>query len=212
MKSPVQDHVKPVRDRAPAGDAGTACRYLADLTQAIARVDTLELDRFVTRVIQALTGRRTIYLAGNGGSATAASHMATDWAAAATRVLGGPVAISCLSDSAARLTALANDVSYEEVFAQQIEAAAAPGDLLILLSVSGASPNLVRAAKCAQRLDLDVYALVGCLGPLIDHCDSWLAIGGGDYGLAEDLHIAVNHIVVRAIHGGLPQVCRAGRS
>ncbi|MCG5211980.1 SIS domain-containing protein [Streptosporangium sp. KLBMP 9127] len=186
----------------------TADAYLADLAHAITRVDVPALDRFVGTVVDALTARRTIFLAGNGGSATAASHMAGDWASAATCVPGGPVSVSCLSDNTARLTALANDMSYEEVFSYQIEASASPGDLLMLLSVSGASPNLVRAAKTARTLNMEVLALVGHAGPLVDHCDVWLELGGGDYGLVEDLHIAVNHIVVRAIRGGVPHVYR----
>ncbi|MGW8526562.1 MULTISPECIES: D-sedoheptulose-7-phosphate isomerase [Nocardiopsidaceae] len=188
-------------------DIGPAATYLADLTNAIARIDVAALERFVVTVVEALTERRGIFVAGNGGSATAASHIASDWAAA-TNMLGGPVNVHCLSDNTARLTSLANDTSFEEVFSRQVEAMGRPGDLLVLLSVSGQSPNLVRAVKSARALDIGVLALVGYPGALANLCDTWIELGEGDYGLAEDLHIAVNHMVVRAMQGGVPQVYR----
>jgi D-sedoheptulose 7-phosphate isomerase len=107
-----------------------------------------------------------------------------------------------LSDNAAVLTALANDIGFAEVFSRQIQMRARPGDLLLMLSVSGESDNLERAAQTAQRRGMRVVAAVGNAGRIVRYCDPWVEFGNGDYGLTEDLHVALNHIVVRMLNGG----------
>jgi D-sedoheptulose 7-phosphate isomerase len=89
-----------------------------------------------------------------------------------------------------------------------LQLGAEPGDLLVLLSVSGASPNLLSVAQAAASAGVEVVALVGQPGPLVDIAHHWAAIGVGDYGLVEDLQVAVNHMVVRALSSGtLPGDC-----
>jgi D-sedoheptulose 7-phosphate isomerase len=213
------DNESPDGELDPVGEVGASAshaemgrRYVDELIGAIGNLDTAVLGGLITRIIETIRGRRTVFLAGNGGSSSAASHMASDWSTAAVAAFGGPVTVTCLTDNTPRLTALANDASYVEALARLVESNSRPGDLLVLLSVSGSSPNLVQAAKTAQTADVSVLALVGHAGPLVNHCDAWLEFGEGDYGLVEDLHIAVNHIVVRALHGGVPQVFRPDRA
>lgn len=135
-------------------------------------------------------GKKVIFV-GNGGSAAISSHMAVDWTKN-----GGMRAIA-LND-AATLTCIANDFGHENVFAQQLEYYAQPGDLVVIISSSGRSPNVLATARAANELDLDSVRLTG-MDP-----DNELRRGGvlnfyvpcGDYGLVELTHLSLLHSVV----------------
>jgi D-sedoheptulose 7-phosphate isomerase len=182
-------------------------QYLADLRDVVGALDVPSLGRIVERIADSLRAGRTVFLAGNGGSATAAAHMAVDWMN--TAVLGGwRTSIVNLAESAGRLTAIGNDHDFAEVFAAQLRAQGCAGDLVVLMSVSGSSPNLVRAAEAARGIGMQTIGLLGYPGELAQHCTLTALVGRGDYGLAEDLHIAVNHMITRALRGGSAQLYR----
>ena len=126
------------------------------------------------------------------------SHMASDLSAASRF---GASVIVALPDNIARLTAIANDFSYEDVFARQVEAIGQPGDVLVLISVSGDSPNLLAAAAAARKAGMRSLALLGRPSALLPSMDCSVVLGDGDYGLAEDLHLAVTHMAVRMLRG-----------
>ncbi|MFE0258078.1 SIS domain-containing protein [Streptomyces sp. NPDC059010] len=200
--------------QAPAATPTTqvALRYLNELKEQAELADPLKIAAFADAVVETLVTGGRIHLAGNGGSASTAAHMACDWQAACARAGLTGTGVVNLADGPATLTALANDIAYEEVFARQLELAARPGDLLVLLSVGGNSPNLVRAAETARGIGVPVAALLSGHGVLGHLCDLRVDLGNGDYGLAEDLHLAVNHVVVRALCGGLPRRVTSNRS
>lgn len=182
--------------------------YLAELAQLTETVNARDVGRLVGAIVAAVRDHRTVFLAGNGGSAAAATHMVSDWSRAAASAGVRPVRIAGLADNMATVTGFANDMGYTDALALALQVGAEPGDLLVLLSVSGASPNLVSVARAAASAGLEVVALVGQRGPLTDIAHHWAAIGVGDYGLVEDLQVAVNHMVVRALSSGtLPGAC-----
>jgi D-sedoheptulose 7-phosphate isomerase len=178
--------------------------YLADLH---ATVQQMDLAAVVAATHRALISGRTVFIAGNGGSATAATHMASDWANASAGLLASPRVVA-LNDNVARLTAIANDHSYEEVFSRQLYGQGRPGDVLLLLSVSGNSPNLLAAARVAREQGMTVLAALGNRGSVAQLAHYTTVFGAADYGLTEDLHLAVNHMVVRLLDGG-PRVYRS---
>lgn len=112
-------------------------RYLEDLRDAICNIDVAELEAFTSSVVSALTRGSSVFIAGSGGSACASLHMASDWAWATASFSARP-RVRALVDSIARLTALANDVSYDQALALQLDCAQ-PCDLLAIVSVSGGS-------------------------------------------------------------------------
>jgi D-sedoheptulose 7-phosphate isomerase len=182
-------------------------QYLADLREAVGSIDVLALGRIVERIASALRTGHTVFLAGNGGSATAAAHMAVDWMNAA--ILGGwRTSVVNLGESAGWLTAIGNDLDFTEVFAGQLGAQGRAGDLVVLMSVSGSSPNLVRAADTARGLGMHTIGLLGHPGELAQRCSLTALVGRGDYGLTEDLQISVNHMVTRALRGGRAHLYR----
>lgn len=176
--------------------------HLNDVLSALERFPANGAAAIINLVIETVGRGHTMWVAGNGGSATSANHMAHDCAAAARTAFPGPVSIISLVDNIARITALANDIDYQKVFAEQLRTAGRPGDLLLVLSVSGASPNVVCAASTARDLGMRVAALVGKRGALAEYSDAILDLDISNYGVAEDLHLMFNHMLVRVLRGG----------
>ena len=181
--------------------AGVAQQYRADLVNQAARLGNQAWVDVMGAVIGALDRGRLVMVAGNGGSASTANHLAADWRAA-TRISKRPGRVVSLVENVSRVLALANDVGFDRIFADQVEELAEPGDLLLVLSVSGSSRNLVSAAQVAQRLGADVGGLLGAPGDVIRHVDEAWVCEEKDYGTCEDLQLSFGHCLVRALIGG----------
>lgn len=191
------------------GDAaGVVHRYAAELTAAVARLPHDDVVAALHAVERALCAGRSIFIAGNGGSAATAQHMAAD-ISAAWLAEGGQGIVMALSDNTARWSALVNDEGADRGFATQLQMLGRPGDLLLLLSVSADSPNLVAASQVAAERSMCLVALVGRRGRIVPLADVVVEVGQGDYGLTEDLHLWLNHCLVRYLRHGVPQVCAA---
>ena len=199
---------QPASPRAAAAD--TAAEYFKSLSDLALRMDLEAAGRAAQEIVDTILADRTVFVAGNGGSASTASHVVCDLLGTC-RAAGRPRArVVGLADNASTLTALANDTGFEEVFAHQITLQATPGDLLLLLSVSGESPNLLRAAEAARARGVRVVAWVGVAASALDkRCDTCVSVDSDDYGLTEDLHLSLNHVVARLLCGGRPRRCRS---
>lgn len=180
-------------------------RYLHDLSAVAERIDTHRVAAAFDHILERLQAGATVFLAGNGGSASAASHLASDWLEAA-RKESGAACIMALADNVATVTRIANDHSYNDIFSRQLESFGTAGDVLVLLSVSGCSQNLVTAAHTARDAKQTVISLLGAPGVLAELSDITVVMGDGDFGLTEDLHIALGHAFVRRLRGG-PHIC-----
>jgi D-sedoheptulose 7-phosphate isomerase len=143
-----------------------------------------------------------IYIAGNGGSASTASHWVNDLGKATKRSGRAPLKVMCLSDNISWFSALANDEGYERSFAGQLENFASAGDVLVCISASGNSPNLVRAVELARKRKVITAALLGfdggALKGLVDQ-PVCVATEKGSYELVEDLHSVICHAVTRCL-------------
>lgn len=148
-----RDVVAVLAERAEELRVGLA-RLLAD------DVLTGEISAAVDRASTALLAGRTILFAGNGGSSMDAGHFAAELTGRFTRE-GKALAAISLADPVAALTAIGNDYGYEQVFARLVEALGRPGDVLILLTTSGRSPNIIRAAEQARRREVAVVTICG---------------------------------------------------
>lgn len=190
---------------APAGAAAAVKQYVDDLTLALAQIEVAAVADVLDRLVDALREGRRVLVAGNGGSSTAALHIAADLAAA-SQPFGPERQAVALTENIARVTAIANDYSYDEIFSRQLPSWARPGDVLLLLSVSGRSPNLVRAAATGRELGMTVLAALGAPGDVAALADRHVVLGQADYGLTEDLHVSLGHMAVRVLGGG--EACR----
>jgi D-sedoheptulose 7-phosphate isomerase len=142
---------------------------------------------------------RQIFVFGNGGSASNCSHLATDLGKGSSDRLSKRFKIISLNENTAWMTALGNDYAYEDVYVRQLMNYAQPGDLAMTMSVSGSSPNLVKAFAWAKDKGLKTIALVGeKRGKLADIADHVVIIKDGHYGRVEDMHMTIAHIICYA--------------
>jgi D-sedoheptulose 7-phosphate isomerase len=148
---------------------------------------------------QALRDDRQIFVFGNGGSAANASHFATDLGKGASDKVGKRFRVISLNDNASWMTALANDYAYEDVFVGQLMNLGRPGDLALGISVSGNSPNCVKALDWARNNGLQTVALVGAKGGrMAEIAKHVLVINDTHYGRVEDAQMAICHLLCYA--------------
>jgi D-sedoheptulose 7-phosphate isomerase len=153
----------------------------------------------IETVRQALEEDRQLFIFGNGGSAANASHFATDLGKGASDKMGRRFRVLSLNDNVSWLTALGNDYAYEDVFVRQLMNYARPGDLAFALSVSGNSPNVVKALEWAAKNGLTTIALVGGKrGRLADVAQRVIVIDSEHYGRVEDAHMGICHMLCYA--------------
>jgi len=154
-------------------------------------------------VVRAMRAGAKVLLCGNGGSAADAQHIAAELAGRLRRERRGLPALA-LTVNASVLTAVSNDYGYEAVFARQVEAVGSEGDVLIGISTSGSSPNVVRALEEARTRGLATIGLMGELGgPMEDHCDVAIKAPSRDTQRIQEIHIAVGHAVCETVESEL---------
>jgi D-sedoheptulose 7-phosphate isomerase len=162
-----------------------------------------QVARIAERYAEALRGGGTLFFCGNGGSAADAQHVATEYVvryAANRRAL----AAVALTTDTSLLTAVGNDLGFEQIFARQVEALCHPGDLLVLHSTSGRSPNLLAAARAARARGTPTVAFLGRGGGLLaGEVDEALVVPGDDTGQIQVLHLALEHLVVELVEAAL---------
>ncbi len=169
------------------GLAILAGRVAAEQADAIAAI----ADRYEAT----LRGGGTLFFAGNGGSAADAQHVATEYVVRYQANRPAMRAVALTTDTSL-LTACANDMGFDEVFARQVEALAEPGDLLVLHSTSGESPNVIRAAQAAKARGVGVVALLGRSGgQLKDIADLVLVVPATETARIQELHLAIEHVI-----------------
>jgi D-sedoheptulose 7-phosphate isomerase len=143
--------------------------------------------------------RAKIFLAGNGGSAANANHLATDLIYGANAGGKGTFRVHSLSANASVLTCLGNDTGYENVFAKQLEALAQAGDLLLVFSGSGNSPNILKVLEAARKLKVSSISFLGFDGGKAKSLsDLVLHFSVHDMQVAEDLHMIAGHLLLKA--------------
>lgn len=181
--------------------------YLQYLVTAIDRFESVGFLKMVEMLKEARQARKTVFVIGNGGSASSASHIANDWIKN-TRQKGQPDLKVLTINDIAIFSAYANDEGYESVYAEQIRSFGGEGDVLITLSTSGNSPNILRAIQAAKEMGIKTIGWTGktggemrnevdlCLGTTTDYC-----------GLIEDMHMIYGHIITIALSDEINTFC-----
>jgi len=175
-----------------------ARRYAAYIIHLLDHLDYAAIERVGCVLEDARLRGRTIFIVGNGGSAATASHFACDLSLG-PRVFGGEAyrAIS-LADNNALMTAAGNDLGYDTVFSEQLKTLLTSGDVVIAISASGNSPNVVKAVEYANQAGATTIAFTGFDGGLMRHIARehiHIPTPKGDYGPVEDLHLVLNHLI-----------------
>ena len=185
---------------APQTTTDWIADYVAAQDRAIRSVPAAEIARVIEVVRRAGREGRRIFVCGNGGNAASAAHFTTDLGKNASAAAPKPFKVLCIADNTAWMTAIGNDFAFDDVFVRQLTNHAERGDLLILSSVSGSSPNLVAACRWAREHGVETVALVGKKrGAVADIADHLLVIDDGHYGRVEDAQMNILHMICYAI-------------
>jgi D-sedoheptulose 7-phosphate isomerase len=174
--------------------------YIRRMQRALTRLRMEQIEAGFALLHDALEHGRGVYICGNGGSASTASHFAVDLGKNLRRRHGPRLRVVSLTDNIAWLTAIANDESYTDCFAEQLRHHLQPDDLLVGLSASGDSENVVRAFELARDVGANRLALVGFDGGRLARLASAIVwVDSHDYGIVESVHLFVVHQLVHRL-------------
>ena len=187
----------------PAEQVRAGLTELAELATRVAEQQADAIATLADVYTSALRAGGTLLFAGNGGSAADAQHIATEYVVRYSHNRR-PLPALALTTDTSLLTAGANDLGFDEIFARQIEALARAGDVLVLHSTSGESPNVVRAAQAAKVKGVTVVAFLGKSGgPLKDLADHSLVVPSDETSHIQELHLALEHIICGMVERAL---------
>jgi D-sedoheptulose 7-phosphate isomerase len=171
--------------------------YFTYLTSVLDRISEEEIEAFVTVLLEARERESVVYFIGNGGSAATASHFAND-ISIGTRCYEKPFRVLSLCDNQAIITAIANDDGYENIFSQQLSVLLKKNDVVVAISASGNSPNLIKAIKTAKDMNAITVGLTafdgGTLRKSVD-ISLHVPTEKGEYGPSEDAHMILDHLI-----------------
>ena len=171
--------------------------YLADLQHTLSVLPADQIDGIIARLVAVRERGAQLFIVGNGGSAALASHVAVDLGKCAVREDGLRFRVLSLTDNVPWITALGNDISYQDIFVEQLRNYANAGDLVLAISGSGNSENVLRAVRYANSIGCETIGLAGFGGgKLKEEAQECLVVDAHHMGRAEDAHLVVMHIVI----------------
>jgi phosphoheptose isomerase len=174
--------------------------YAEELTRATKTIDPAAFDRAARILLEAYLNGARMFSCGNGGSASIANHMQCDHVKGIRTATSLSPRVMSLSTNVELLTAIANDTGYENVFVYQLQSQSAPGDVLVAVSSSGGSPNIVRALTWAREAGLRTIAITGFGGGAArSAAEVSVHVDCTNYGVIEDLHQAIMHALAQYI-------------
>jgi len=178
--------------------------YLKELRKAMDELDSDELNKIIDILKKAYDGNNSIFIIGNGGSASTASHFACDLGKGALGNLYNSdkkrFKVYSLTDNCSSITAIGNDISYDDVFFQQLKNLASKNDILISFTASGNSPNILKAIDFANSIGLISIGFLGFNGgKAADKLLHKIIIKSYNYGIVEDLHLVLEHIITQCL-------------
>ena len=200
----MSSHATSTAAKLPAPEAPVAPEIVAHYWRTLDSVwrehDWIDFATLVATLRRCWRENRQVFLCGNGGSAANAIHLANDLLYGVDKSAGRGLRVNALPANPAVLTCLANDIAYEDIFAQQLTVLASPGDVLIVFSGSGNSPNIVRALIRARKLGVTSFAILGFTGGrALELADHPIYFPVHDMQVAEDLQMMVGHMLMKEL-------------
>lgn len=170
--------------------------YFKQYVEASSSIDQTKLAKAADILLNAYKNLKTLYVCGNGGSASISNHLACDHGKLLATDTDLQPRVQSLSTNIEVITAIANDISYDQVFVHQLKLSANPGDILMTVSSSGDSENVVQAAQWAREFGLEVISMTGFLGGRTAKISNVnLHVDGDNYGVIEDVHQSLMHLL-----------------
>ena len=171
--------------------------YLGYLTEVLKSIDRNAIGKFTKTLLDARERGASIFFIGNGGSASTASHFAND-IAVGTNSYAKPFRAISLTDNQAIITAIGNDFGFDEIFSRQLQLLGKQGDIVVAISASGNSKNLLKAFEYAKENEIKTVAITGFSGGAMkEMADEGIHVptGSKEYGPAEDAHMILDHLI-----------------
>ena len=183
-----------------SGEQSPVRAYLDELRSVLSNLDTAEIWDVITVLLRAYRDRASIFVLGNGGSASTASHFACDLGKNVPGPSGRRFKVVALTDNISVITAWANDTNFDRVFAEQLENLVEAGDVVVAISGSGNSPNVLRAAELARDRGATTVGFTGFEGGRLKPlCDVCVVVPSDQMEQIEDAHLALQHLVCRVL-------------
>jgi len=180
--------------------------YSLRLQDVLAKSDWSPVVQLAEDLQLCLKENRRLFICGNGGSAGNAIHLANDFLYGIAKRSGGGLKVLSLSDNPAVITCLANDLGYDQIFSEQLAVQGEKDDLLIVLSGSGNSPNIIRAINQAKKMNIKSYAILGFDGGQCKNlADVAIHFSVNDMQIAEDMQIVVGHMIMQWLYMNRPK-------
>lgn len=175
--------------------------YLKKLQSACDSIPLEKVEDLANALLEAWTKKSQVFIFGNGGSAGNAIHLANDFIFGISRVFGSGLKIHALPSNVSVITCLANDIGYENIFEYQLSIMSNPGDIIIALSGSGNSPNIVRALEYGAKAKLQTFAILGYSGgKALRIAQTPIHINIDDMQIAEDLQLIIGHLLMQYLN------------
>jgi D-sedoheptulose 7-phosphate isomerase len=172
--------------------------YCRKMNQAVQQINLEKLCLLSDCLWDALQSKKQVFLCGNGGSAANAIHIANDFLYGVNKSSHAAIKAHALTANQSILTCLANDISYEEIFSYQLEALAQKDDILIALSGSGNSPNIIKALETAKNIGMRTFAILGYDGgSCLAIAEESIYIPIDDMQISEDMQLIVGHMIMQ---------------
>jgi D-sedoheptulose 7-phosphate isomerase len=188
------------RELGDTVSVSTAFGYFAELNRVLRALPYDVVDQITAALVRAYKEERTLYLFGNGGSAALASHSACDLGKGTAIPGARRFRVMSLTDNVPLMTAWANDARYEDVFAEQLRNFVASGDIVLAISGSGNSPNVLNGLRVAREAGAYTIGLTGFQGgKMKDLCDLCLVVPSDNMQFIEDLHVSISHSIFTAV-------------
>ncbi|MEI7635763.1 MAG: SIS domain-containing protein [Syntrophus sp. (in: bacteria)] len=172
--------------------------YSLKINQAVQQINLEKLSLMSDCLWDARQSKRQVFLCGNGGSAANAIHIANDFLYGVSKSSHVAIRSHALTANQSIMTCLANDISYDEIFSYQLEALAQKDDILIALSGSGNSPNIIKAIQTAKIIGMKAFAILGYDGGCcLEIADNSIHIPINDMQISEDMQLVVGHMIMQ---------------
>lgn len=173
-------------------------RYASSISEVLQKADFDKINILAESLLTAWRENRKVFICGNGGSAANALHITNDLVYGAAKAKEKGIRAIALTGDISVITCIANDVSYEDIFSRQLEVHAQSGDILIALSGSGNSPNIVKAILSAKEIGMKTFAILGFSGGrCLDLADVPIHFQINDMQISEDMQLIVGHMVMQ---------------
>jgi D-sedoheptulose 7-phosphate isomerase len=178
--------------------------HIAEVRAVLDEIPTEAIERVVHIILDAYRHKQHVYIVGNGGSASTATHFACDLSKATIVEGHARLRVTSLTDNVALLTAWANDTSYTNVFAEQLDNLLNSGDVVVAISASGNSPNVLAAVDAARGRGAITVGFVGFTGGKLKAAvDAAIHVPSDSYGVVEDCHLVLEHAITESTRSAL---------